>query len=626
MIKYIALIILIYAGVANAQTFQVVTKVAYENERITAYNSLNKVIYQVDCKDFAYQFNSDGSIKIWDDIHAYTLYANTLTVPTFASVVDSLKLWQKRCSIPALNMPSNMDSTHMDTSMVVPFILENIYYNQNKDTSNLYKLNEIYDIIGVINSRGLDSSQVDTSLILPTLISNFSIDNNDTLSAILQEIKAIDVADTSNLWMINEVYNQLGLINARAYDTSQVDTSMIEPFIIESFSIRNNDTLSAILQKINSISIQDTSNYWLLDSIYNELKSVDTFCITGALNVEDSLLHTTVVDCNGSNAVNVKICNTVADTSNYWVQQSISYNTDTAKQILQKLYFETCGISIPSNYIGFDFDLPSEFGTTDATDTYLHIFCTNVNCHYYPPATSSPTTPILIDGNESSINSFIQSKLIADGFTGNELFLVVNGDKTITIWQSPSYTPNGSEFWFGTSTPDNSTNKLYPTTPTTHTVVSGGNNALLVKVCEPLNVVTDLYPITKQILDTLTEQNNILRTLNLGGGTVTNVTPSYTSNRTLLTANTTPAPYSVTIPAGTREITVQNVTGSDIQITTSQGTQILGTRNNITLSNPLNTTISQTVFSGNITISFFSSVLGNISGVAPRVIIDFKVY
>lgn len=451
MIKYIALIILIYAGVANAQTFQVVTKVAYENERITAYNSLNKVIYQVDCKDFAYQFNSDGSIKIWDDIHAYTLYANTLTVPTFASVVDSLKLWQKRCSIPALNMPSNMDSTHMDTSMVVPFILENIYYNQNKDTSNIYKLNEIYDIIGVINSRGLDSSQVDTSLILPTLISNFSVNNNDTLSAILQTIKTIDVADTSNLWMINEVYNQLGLINARAYDTSQVDTSMIEPFIIESFSIRNNDTLSAILQKINSISIQDTSNYWLLDSIYNELKSVDTFCITGALNVEDSLLHTTVVDCNGS-------------------------------------------------------------------------------------------------------------------------------------------------------------------------------NALLVKVCEPLNVVTDLYPITKQILDTLTEQNNILRNLNLGGSTVTNITPSYTSNRTLLTANTTPAPYSVGIPSGTREITVQNITGADIQITTTQGTQILATRNNITLSNPLNTTISQTVFSGNITISFFSSVLGNISGVAPRVIIDFKGY
>lgn len=516
MIKYIALIILIYAGVANAQTFQVVTKVAYENERITAYNSLNKVIYQVDCKDFAYQFNSDGSIKIWDDIHAYTLYANALTVPTFASVVDSLKLWQKRCSIPALNMPSNMDSTHMDTSMVVPFILENIYYNQNKDTSNIYKLNEIYDIIGVINSRGLDSSQVDTSLILPTLISNFSVNNNDTLSAILQTIKTIDVADTSNLWMINEVYNQLGLINARAYDTSQVDTSMIEPFIIESFSNRNNDTLSAILAAIaahkdtsnyyildsinyrlslldksdidtslvlpdilakfatknndtlsaillalNNLTPNDTSNFWIFDSIYQELKAVDTLCFTGEIAVSDSLLRTTVVDCGGTNAIAVKMCE--GDTTNQFILKDIYKKIDT------------------------------------------------------------------------TINATI-----------------------------------------------------------------------------------------REMRDSIARQNIIL--LNQSTPTIMAATPSYTSNRTLFTANTTPAAYSVGVPANTREITIQNITGADIQITTSQGTQILGTMNNITLSNPNNTTINHAVFTANITISFFSSVLGDISGVAPRVIIDFKAY
>lgn len=114
--------------------------------------------------------------------------------------------------------------------------------------------------------------------------------------------------------------------------------------------------------------------------------------------------------------------------------------------------------------------------------------------------------------------------------------------------------------------------------------------------------------------------------MNQSTPTITSVTPSYTTNRTLLTANTTPAPYSVSTPTNTREIMIQNITGADIQITTLQGTQILATRNNLTLSNPINTTINHAVFTGNITITFLSSVLGNISGVQPRVIVNFKAY
>lgn len=106
----------------------------------------------------------------------------------------------------------------------------------------------------------------------------------------------------------------------------------------------------------------------------------------------------------------------------------------------------------------------------------------------------------------------------------------------------------------------------------------------------------------------------------------TAVTPVYSSNRTLQTINTTPAAYNVAVPANTREITIQNITASDITVTTSQGTQVLATRGTLLLSNPLNTTINHNVFTGNVGISFFNSVGGNISGVAPRVLIDFKSY
>ena len=308
--------------------------------------------------------------------------------------------------------------------------------------------------------------------------------------------------------------------------------------------------------------------------------------------------------------------------------------------------FTQCGNgAIPSNYIGYDFDLPNDFGTTDANDTYLHIFRLSTQ-YYYPPATTSPTTPIIIAGNEGAINTFIQNSLIADGFLGDEIYFVVNADNSITIWHKPTYTPNGNEFWLGTSTPDNYTNKIFPTIPTTHTLPNTGDKALLVKSCEADYDISEVEVCVGS-------KTYIRRTILINGvenvsfydstGVVTaptnytigkcdnslsvaQVTPVYSSNRTLLTANTTPVAYNIPVPTNTREITIQNITGADISVATSQGSQIVGTRNSISISNPSNTTQTQSVFTGNVTISFLSSVLGDISGIAPRVIINFKSY
>lgn len=125
------------------------------------------------------------------------------------------------------------------------------------------------------------------------------------------------------------------------------------------------------------------------------------------------------------------------------------------------------GAGIPPTWIGYDFDLPTDFGTTDATDTYLHLVYF-ANSYYYPPATASPTTPILLDGNEAAIRAFINSALVADGFNADDVILVVNADKTVTVWINPTYTPNSNEFWMGMATPDGYTAKFFPTIPTTH--------------------------------------------------------------------------------------------------------------------------------------------------------------
>ena len=103
-------------------------------------------------------------------------------------------------------------------------------------------------------------------------------------------------------------------------------------------------------------------------------------------------------------------------------------------------------------------------------------------------------------------------------------------------------------------------------------------------------------------------------------------TPVYNSARNTFTINTIPAAYTVATITNSREITIQNLTTSDLTITTSQGPQIVGRRGVITLANPNNTTTNQTVFTGNITVAFTGSVGGTYLGQNPTVIINQKAY
>ena len=109
---------------------------------------------------------------------------------------------------------------------------------------------------------------------------------------------------------------------------------------------------------------------------------------------------------------------------------------------------------IPNTY---GFDLPTDFGTTNATDTYLHAIDDNVGgiTYTYPPATGNPTTPIVAT-NVAAIQSFLTS--IGSGIT-----YTVNAFNEIVLTYATPGDENRWSFWMGTSNPDGYTNKLLPT-------------------------------------------------------------------------------------------------------------------------------------------------------------------
>lgn len=164
------------------------------------------------------------------------------------------------------------------------------------------------------------------------------------------------------------------------------------------------------------------------------------------------------------------------------MNNKIAYNESVIPHSLVCIDGGSSAINLPTGYIGYDFDIPNDFsGSTSALDLYLHALEINGTIYFYPPAVTNPTTPVLTSGNQLVIQSFINSCLVSEGFSANDLIFIVNGDNTITIWTSPTYLIAGSEFWMGVSSPDNYTNKYFPVIPTIYNYPVGKMQAQLVK-------------------------------------------------------------------------------------------------------------------------------------------------
>ncbi len=407
-----------FATILHGQTFLTVKSLKYENNRVSAYNVQGYVVYQVDCKDFVWQRNPDLTIKIWDDIHSYTVNSTSLTSPSWGVVEDSLRAWQTACSMVGTssnNTLANLDSTHQDTSLIAPLYLSQIsetlvllnskgYDTSQSDTSLVIPnlIQNTNSILELIYNKTLDTTQTDTSLVLPNLLSN----TNDILSNILS--KNIDTThiDTSLVVpiMLENIGTILNNILAKNVDTTNQDTSFIN--YINQFE-RNNDTLSAILAAINNSGGNDTSNYWILDSIYKELKSVDTFCLTGEIAVKDSLLRTTVVDCNGINALNVKVC-----------------NNDTSSNLLLSQKIDTTNLNLLS--------IIDSLAALTTIVNELQLDCIGSNETYYIDGTNSITlnasevcsyTITVIGGQVDFSENGVSSPFsLPNGYTGSNSF------------------------------------------------------------------------------------------------------------------------------------------------------------------------------------------------------------
>ncbi len=266
--RYIIILLTIFFSFySKSQTFLTVKSVKYENNRISAYNAQNHVVYQVDCKDFVWQRNPDLTIKVWDDIHSFTL-TSTITAPTWAAIEDSLRSWQTACS--SLDAGSiditGLDTSSQDTSLVVPSLIENTntlleaILLRNLDTTHtdtsLVQSEQLYQIIeslGVINEKlnhlyKLDTSQQDTSSI--NYYSQFDR-QNDTLSSILYAIKT--KTDTSNAYILEQIRINIA------------DSLRTSVYI-------NNDSIN--VHVLNNII--DSTYYLLLDSIVRLLQEDTT--------------------------------------------------------------------------------------------------------------------------------------------------------------------------------------------------------------------------------------------------------------------------------------------------------------------------------------------------------------
>jgi hypothetical protein len=120
---------------------------------------------------------------------------------------------------------------------------------------------------------------------------------------------------------------------------------------------------------------------------------------------------------------------------------------------------------IDTDYIGFDFELPTQFNTTDATDTYLHIIG---GIYAYPPGSVGSTTPVVCT-NQEDIQNFLNSTIIPNySLNANDVLWQVNTDNTITVWLHNSVGSFPFDFWMGTSLPNGYNANDIPQIPTTH--------------------------------------------------------------------------------------------------------------------------------------------------------------
>ena len=222
--KYKLLILFNLVYIISYSQYYNITTLQNENNKIQAYNSFSKQVFEVNCKDMIWSEQPDGKIVIRDYQNPGTLLLQItngiLVSPAFTSVKDSLREWQNRCSVSMTTSPNAGDS-----------LIAN-------------KLDSL-----MAYTKRLDTSQIDTSLDKSIIDNDFDsvLVLNDSIKVYFTQ--PIEAKDTTHQTILNEINSVLNNINQRI-DTTQQDTSFINYFTEWN---RNNDTLSSILQELKKI-------------------------------------------------------------------------------------------------------------------------------------------------------------------------------------------------------------------------------------------------------------------------------------------------------------------------------------------------------------------------------------
>lgn len=226
---------------------------------------------------------------------------------------------------------------------------------------------------------------------------------------------------------------------------------------------------------------------------------------------------------------------------------SLEYRIDSTNTLLNQFTFVDCGESIPSGFLGYKFDNAVDLACSGGLPSTTEI------CEFQHCISSVPPTCIAMS-DQSGMQNFINSTLIPDlnacygtSLVANDIIYLYNATlDEVEVWYNPALitaNPTPHNFVISPLGTNSGCEKPFPSIPIATSSIGSGGDALLVKVCEPLSVITDttINTTIREMRDSIARQNIIL--MNQSTPTITSVTPSYTTNRTLTGANTNRSEY-----------------------------------------------------------------------------------
>lgn len=140
----------------------------------------------------------------------------------------------------------------------------------------------------------------------------------------------------------------------------------------------------------------------------------------------------------GKDTTHTFILRSIADTFTT-KSDTVINRIDSTNKILSKFYFESCGASIPSNFLGYKFDNSIDLACTGNSPSSTEV------CDFQHCTQSTPLTCIAMS-NQSAMQSYINSTLIPDlntcygtSLVANDIIYLYNSTlDEVEVWYNPA--------------------------------------------------------------------------------------------------------------------------------------------------------------------------------------------